>query len=168
MFHDWDYRRGLITTTAFKRMYENLETYSAISADTQEPPQKRQRITAEIPFLPEETEKIQDCLLSLCEEDTCQEEKDVQQLILNQQQQQYKLKKAPAPLNSRSETQTENATTTNRDVRITRFNPGFEQQTEYELACAFNRPMRTYKEDSPYYPWLPIEPKVNFHLNFTG
>ncbi len=70
----------------------------------------------------------------------------------------------------RAKEKAENATTTNRDVRITltRFKPGFEQQTEYELACAFNRPMRTYKEDKPYYPWLPIEPKVNFHLNFTG
>nr|UHM26385.1 MAG: ORF1 [Torque teno midi virus] len=92
MFHDWDYRRGAITSTAFKRMYENLETYSAISTDASEPPQKIQRITAEIPYLPEKTEKIQECLLSLCEEDTCQEQ-DLNKLIQHQQQQQHKLKK---------------------------------------------------------------------------
>ncbi len=71
---------------------------------------------------------------------------------------------------SRHEIQTTNATTPNRSTRIklTRFKPGFEQQTEYELACAFCRPMRTYKEDPPYYPWVPPEPQVNFHLNFKG
>lgn len=67
------------------------------------------------------------------------------------------------------ETKTENATTTNRDVRIklTRFKEGFERDTENQLAAAFKRPPRLFKEDSCFYPWLPTPvPKVNFHLNF--
>lgn len=49
---------------------------------------------------------------------------------------------------------------------MTLFKPGFEQQTEKELAIAFKRPIRKFKEDSPFYPWLPCEPRVNFALNF--
>lgn len=47
-----------------------------------------------------------------------------------------------------------------------RFKPGFEYDTEKELSIAFKRPMRTFKDDTPFYPWLPPEPTVNFHLNF--
>ncbi len=65
--------------------------------------------------------------------------------------------------------QTENATTTNRNVRITltRFKEGFERETENQLAQAFSRPSRLFKEDTPFYPWLPQPvPLVNFHLNY--
>ncbi len=65
--------------------------------------------------------------------------------------------------------QTENATTTNRSPRMTRFKPGFEQETEEELARAFSRFPRTFKEDTPFYPWLPHPtPIVNFHLNLSS
>ncbi len=77
-------------------------------------------------------------------------------------------KKHPAAPNG-TEGQTENATATNRSTRITltRFKPGFEWDTECELAQAFRRPPRLFKEDTPFYPWLPKpEPLVNFHLNF--
>jgi len=50
-----------------------------------------------------------------------------------------------------------------------RFNPQ-ELQTEIEIASWLKRPVRTFKEDHPYYPWLPPTPKVpfpNFNLNFT-
>lgn len=40
--------------------------------------------------------------------------------------------------------------------------------TEEELAQAFKRPVRKFKEDKPFYPWLPPQPIVNFHLNFKG
>jgi len=46
------------------------------------------------------------------------------------------------------------------------FKPGFEQETEEQLAQAFKRPVRKFKDDPPFYPWLPIEPRVNFALNF--
>jgi len=49
---------------------------------------------------------------------------------------------------------------------MTLFKPGFDQQTEIELAAAFKRPVRKFKEDTPFYPWLPTEPRVNFHLNY--
>nr|UHS18409.1 MAG: hypothetical protein [Gammatorquevirus sp.] len=67
----------------------------------------------------------------------------------------------------RNESQTKTTTTTNGTIQLTKFKPGFEQQTEWELSCAFLRPPRTYKEDTPFYPWLPNPvPRVNFHLNY--
>ncbi len=71
----------------------------------------------------------------------------------------------------RVERQTENVTATNRHTRVTltRFKPGFEWETELQLASAFKRPPRLFKEDTPFYPWLPkLVPIVNFHLNFKG
>ncbi len=56
----------------------------------------------------------------------------------------------------------------NRFNGVRPFKPGFEQQTEKELAIAFCRPPRTYKDDRPFYPWLPITPKVIFDINFKG
>nr|UHS18359.1 MAG: hypothetical protein [Gammatorquevirus sp.] len=67
------------------------------------------------------------------------------------------------------EKNTESITTSNRPfgIKLTRFKPGFEWDTECELAQAFRRPPRLFKEDTPFYPWLPKpEPLVNFHLNF--
>lgn len=50
---------------------------------------------------------------------------------------------------------------------MTPFKKGFEIETEKELAQAFSRPPRMFKEDTPFYPWLPRPvPLVNFHLNF--
>lgn len=96
MFHEWDYRRGSITSTALKRMQQNLPTDSSVSSDSDtEPTPKKRRVQ---PFLhdPEKkTKKIQSCLLSLCAESTCQEEKeetDLHKLIKQQQQQQQHLK----------------------------------------------------------------------------
>ena len=56
----------------------------------------------------------------------------------------------------------------NRSFRLTRFQPGFEAETEAELSRIFQRPPRTYKEDLPFYPWLPLTPKVNFTLIYNG
>lgn len=88
----WDYRRGIITTRALKRMSEYLKTDSSISSDDSETPQKKKKFAAEIPHHTEKTEKIQKCLLSLCEEPTLQETENLQLLIQQQQQQQQKLK----------------------------------------------------------------------------
>lgn len=44
-----------------------------------------------------------------------------------------------------------------------------EFQTELDLAKWMKRPVRTMFYDTPYYPWLPPEPKVprvNFDLNY--
>jgi len=51
---------------------------------------------------------------------------------------------------------------------MTEFKPGFEQETEKQLAEAFKRPIRKFKEDPPFYPWLPPAPLVQFNLNFKG
>ncbi len=54
-------------------------------------------------------------------------------------------------------------------MTLTRFKPGFERDTEDQLAQAFKRPSRLFKEDTPFYPWLPQPvPLVNFHLKFKG
>lgn len=92
MLRDWDYRRGIITTTAIKRMSKHLQSDSSISSNEGETPRKKKKITAEIPCYQEKTEEMQKCLLSLFEEDTCQDTEDLQQLIHQQQQQQQKLK----------------------------------------------------------------------------
>nr|UHS18229.1 MAG: hypothetical protein [Gammatorquevirus sp.] len=53
------------------------------------------------------------------------------------------------------EGKTNSSSISHRTVKLTLFKPGFEQETEYQLAQAFKRPVRKYKEDSPFYPWLP-------------
>lgn len=45
-----------------------------------------------------------------------------------------------------------------------------EMETELQLARWMKRPPRTHLLDTPFYPWLPPEPKVpivNFRLNYT-
>ncbi len=42
-----------------------------------------------------------------------------------------------------------------------------ELQDEKYLAQWMKRPMRTMLHDRPFYPWLPPEPYVNFHLKFV-
>nr|UHK05786.1 MAG: ORF1 [Torque teno midi virus] len=96
MFHNWDYRRGCITSTAIKRMQQNLPTDSDVSSDTEsEPPHKRRRVQPVLHNPEEKTKKIHKCLLSLCEESTspeAQEETNLLELIHQQQQQQKQLK----------------------------------------------------------------------------
>nr|UHM26373.1 MAG: ORF1 [Torque teno midi virus] len=92
MLRAWDYRRGIITTTALKRMQSHLQTDSSLESDSGETPQKKKKTTAEIPTAQEENQEIQSCLRSLFEEDTCQDPQNLQHLIEFQQQQQQKLK----------------------------------------------------------------------------
>lgn len=47
---------------------------------------------------------------------------------------------------------------------------GKDWETELQLSKIFCRPMRTYTNDPPFYPWLPpapIIPHVNFDLGFN-
>ena len=62
--------------------------------------------------------------------------------------------------------ETESSSNANRFDGVKPFKPGFETETELELARAFKRPPRHYKNDPPFYPWLPIVPKVCFQLKF--
>nr|UHK04494.1 MAG: ORF1 [Torque teno midi virus] len=94
ILHDWDFRRGYVTSTALKRMSEYLETDTDFQSDDSGTPKKKARITKEIPCKLQKEEKIKKCLLSLCEEPTCQEEtQDIHKLIKQQQQQQQQLRK---------------------------------------------------------------------------
>nr|UHM27161.1 MAG: ORF1 [Torque teno midi virus] len=94
ILHDWDFRRGFVTSTALKRMSEYLQTDTSVQSDDSETPKKKRRITKEIPARLQKEEKIKKCLLSLCEEPTCQEEtQDLHKLIQQQQQQQHLLRK---------------------------------------------------------------------------
>ncbi|BAF76074.1 hypothetical protein [Torque teno midi virus 5] len=74
--------------------------------------------------------------------------------------------KKPPPALLRAEKQAKIFTTTDRNFRVKPFDPGCDWETEQECAKAFCRPPRKYKNDPPYYPWLPPTPIVNFHLNY--
>nr|UHK04208.1 MAG: ORF1 [Torque teno midi virus] len=92
--HNWDFRRGYVTQRALKRMSENFQTDSSLESDDSETPKKKQKISKALPNNQEQEEEIQDCLLSLCKSDTCQEETpNLQEYIQQQQQQQHQLKR---------------------------------------------------------------------------
>nr|UHK06923.1 MAG: ORF1 [Torque teno midi virus] len=94
LLHEWDFRRGIVTQTALKRMSENLQTDTSFESDDSETPQKKRKVTKEMPCQIQEEKTIQKCLLSLCEEPTCQEQPEtLQQLIQQQQQQQQHLRR---------------------------------------------------------------------------
>nr|UHK03959.1 MAG: ORF1 [Torque teno midi virus] len=93
LLHKWDFRRGILTKTAYKRMCDNLETDTDFQADA-ETPKKKKKVTCELRNPEEETQEIQDCLLSLCETNSSQEEsnQNLQQLINKQKLKQQQLK----------------------------------------------------------------------------
>nr|UHS18220.1 MAG: hypothetical protein [Gammatorquevirus sp.] len=94
ILHQWDFRRGIVTATALKRMSENLETDTSFESDDSETPKKKRKVTKEMPCFNQKEEKIKKCLLSLCEEPTYQETpENLHQLIQQQQQQQHQLKR---------------------------------------------------------------------------
>nr|UHK07099.1 MAG: ORF1 [Torque teno midi virus] len=96
ILHSWDYRRGIITETALKRMSEHIDTDTTFQPDSETIPYKKKKITGPALQNPqEEQEEIQSCLLSLFEESTCQETQDpakLHQLINQQHQYQQQLK----------------------------------------------------------------------------
>ena len=97
ILHCWDYRRGIITEKALKRMSEHLEIDSTFEPDTGPAPFKKKKITGPALQNPQESEEeMQTCLLSLFEEDTYQETQDqatLQQLIQQQHHKQQQLKR---------------------------------------------------------------------------
>lgn len=96
--HSWDFRRGIITSKAFKRMCENQETDTDFQTDAEPPKKKKKALFPSNCLQPQEEEikEIKACLRSLCEEDTCQdsqeETEDILQLIKQQQHKQQKIK----------------------------------------------------------------------------
>lgn len=94
--HTWDYRRGIITDSAFKRMRENQQTDTDFQTDTETPKKKKKthHKGRALPIQEEETQELQSCLLSLCEEDSCQDfqTQNIEQLIQQQHHQQQRIK----------------------------------------------------------------------------
>nr|UHK06518.1 MAG: ORF1 [Torque teno midi virus] len=93
--HYWDYRRGIITSSAYKRMCENAETDSDISIVSAKKRKVKETYSNALQPTNQEAQEVQSCLLSLYEEDTCQEEEktlSTTQLIQQQQQQQLRIK----------------------------------------------------------------------------
>lgn len=93
ILHTWDYRRDYITKTALKRMSEHLPTPSIISTDSEcHSPPKRQKLSAQLPHLQEESTKEISYLQELFKENTCQdfqeEKEDPLRVLIHQQQQQ--------------------------------------------------------------------------------
>nr|UHK05432.1 MAG: ORF1 [Torque teno midi virus] len=93
ILHQWDFRRGIITQTALKRMSENIETDTDFQSDDSESPRKKRKISKEMPCSNQEEEKLHKCLQTLLEENQTQEDpQDLQHFIQQQQQQQQQLK----------------------------------------------------------------------------
>nr|UHK04144.1 MAG: ORF1 [Torque teno midi virus] len=94
IIHPWDYRRGVITKTALKRMCQHLQTDTEFEISDTETPKKKKKIKGAALQNPEEDfQELQACLQDLCKENIYQtSETDIQQLILQQQQQQRELK----------------------------------------------------------------------------
>nr|UHM26626.1 MAG: ORF1 [Torque teno midi virus] len=92
--HPWDYRRGVIKTSALKRIQDNISIESSFQEGI--PPYKRAKIIGPCLTAPEEEqEEIQTCLQELCKESTSQEvqkETDFIELIQQQRQQQQQIK----------------------------------------------------------------------------
>ena len=95
ILHPWDLRRGFFTSTAIKRMQSNLSTDSSFQPDTETIPRKKKKtIGPELPLPQEADEEVQNCLLSLFEKNTYQDQEttSLKDLIKQQQQQQQELK----------------------------------------------------------------------------
>nr|UHM26762.1 MAG: ORF1 [Torque teno midi virus] len=92
--HPWDYRRGVIKTSALKRIQDNISIESSFQEGI--PPYKRAKIIGPCLTAPEEEqEEIQTCLQELCKESTSQEvqkETDFIKLIQQQREQQQQIK----------------------------------------------------------------------------
>lgn len=96
IIHNWDYRRGVITKRAFKRMLQDQETLSALQTDSEPPtPKKKKYSENTLQAQTQENKEIQACLQDLFKENIFQESQDptdLQQLINNQREQQQQLK----------------------------------------------------------------------------
>nr|UHK05934.1 MAG: ORF1 [Torque teno midi virus] len=96
LLHPWDYRRGIIKNSAYKRMQDNLTTDSEFAASI-EPPKKKKKVTGPLFTDPSlYKQEIKTSVLSLCEENIFQEPKtqeEMQILIKQQQLQQQQLKR---------------------------------------------------------------------------
>jgi len=95
ILHPWDIRRGLIKEKALKRMCTHLETDTEFEISAEEISPKKKKYTGAALQNPEDQiQETKACLLSLCEEPTCQDQEtqSLHQLIKQQREQQQLLK----------------------------------------------------------------------------
>lgn len=96
ILHTWDFRRGIVTRKALKRMLQDQTTITSIQTDAETPsPKKKKYSENTLQTQTEENKKMQRCLQQLFEESTSQdseETQDLKQLIKHQKQQQQNLK----------------------------------------------------------------------------
>nr|UHK04316.1 MAG: ORF1 [Torque teno midi virus] len=95
VLHSWDYRRGIVTSSALKRMREDAETDTSFQSISESTPKKKKKYPENaLQDQQKEDQALQTCLLNLFKEDTFQDPQtqDLHELILNQQQQQQQLK----------------------------------------------------------------------------
>nr|UHK04330.1 MAG: ORF1 [Torque teno midi virus] len=95
ILHSWDYRRGIITGPALKRMREDAETDTDFQTISESTPKKKKTYAENaLQHQQKEEQELQNCLLSLFKENTYQEPQtqDLHVLIQQQQQQQQDLK----------------------------------------------------------------------------
>lgn len=97
ILHAWDFRRGFVTPRALKRILKDTEDDSndSIFTDTTSQPRKKKKKGNSLPLQEEDQEEEENCLLSLFEDNTCQETaptQDLFELIKQQQQQQQSIK----------------------------------------------------------------------------
>nr|UHM27269.1 MAG: ORF1 [Torque teno midi virus] len=95
LIHPWDMRRGYITKTALKRIYDNLQTDTEFEPiETDATPKKKKRRGAAYQGPEEEKEEISHCLQKLCEENIFQEtpQTTIEDLIKQQQFHQQQIK----------------------------------------------------------------------------
>lgn len=81
LFHNWDYRRGILTRTAIKRMQKHLSDAESSSTETEETPKKRQR-TGDPPCPEEKDNSLIENIQNICQkaEETGPIEQQLQQL----------------------------------------------------------------------------------------
>ncbi len=167
MLHDWDFRRGIVTQTALKRMSENIETDTSLSSDESETPKKAQKnLQRNAMSNPRRKENTGMSPLAL-------RRKYLPRNPRNNTAAHQPAAAAAAPAQKKPpqalqppETWPAMFAAPTRHPRIRKFKPGFETDTEREMAIAFCRPPRTYFTDLPFYPWLPVTPVVQFNLNY--
>ncbi len=171
ILHSWDYRRGVLTATALKRMREDQETFTSFQTDAETTPHKKKKYSENCLTLQQKERPRAPSVSPLTTQ-----RKYLPRAGRDNPQRPHPTAAAAAarpqaqpPLHPlKLEKTTTTTSTANRIPKLTRFKPGFELETEVELSIIFRRPVRTYKEDLPYYPYLVPEPRVNFNLNYKG
>ncbi len=139
--HLWDFRRGFITAKALKRIYQDTESDESLYSDTEETPKKKRNTPRKhtprkhTPMhTPRNRRDPEMSPLSLRRKYMPRTERRQPPAPHPAAAAAAKAAQATAPqANSTSTDQTSSYTITHRNIRLTLFKPGFEQETEEQL-----------------------------------